>query len=101
LNAGTPQLQIQVGTTANPTWTNLAAGTNVIEVVWQAAGSGGPSPGTLALYINGVLAQTLTTAATSSIAAVRLGSVTSAGQNAAMYFDRFSSKRSPTPLFGP
>ena len=51
LNGGTPQVQIQVGTsTANAAWTNILGGAsnNVIEVVWQ-------SGGTLTLYVNGTL----------------------------------------------
>jgi hypothetical protein len=103
LSGTTPQVQIQLGNTANSTWTSINGGTsnNVIEVVWQAAGSGGPNPGTLTLYVNGVSAQTLTTTSTSSIAAVRLGSVTSTGSSTALYFDAFSSKRGVSPLIGP
>ncbi len=103
LSAGTPQVQIQVGNTANATWTTLLGGTsnNVIEVVWQAVGSGGPAAGTLTLTVNGTLAQTLTTASTASVASVRLGSVTSTGANTFMYFDAFASKRTTSPLFGP
>ena len=91
------------GGNANATWTTINGGTanNTIEVVWQAVGSGGPNPGTLRLYVNGVLSQTLTTASTSSVGAVRLGAVTSGGGNStAEYFDAFASKRSATP-FGP
>ncbi len=104
LNGATPQVQIQVGTAnTNATWTNILGGTssNVIEVVWQAAGSVGPNPGTLTLTVNGVLAQTLTTTSTSSVGAVRLGSVTNTGNATLMYFDAFASKRSVSPLFGP
>ncbi len=104
LNGATPQVQIQVGTAnANAAWTNLTGGAtnNVIEVVWQAAGSVGPNPGTLALTVNGVSAQTLTTTSTSSVGAVRLGSVTNTGNATLMYFDAFASKRSVSPLFGP
>ncbi len=104
LNGTTPQVQIQVGTAnTNATWTNILGGTsnNVIEVVWQAAGSVGPTPGTLTLTVNGVLAQTLTTTSTSSVGAVRLGSVTNTGNATLMYFDAFASKRSVSPLFGP
>jgi hypothetical protein len=104
LNAGTPQVQIQVGTAnTNTTWTNLTGGTtnNVIEVVWQAVGSAGPNPGTLTLTVNGTLAQTLTTTSTASVGAVRLGSVTSGGSSTLMYFDAFASKRSVSPLYGP
>ena len=104
LNGTTPQMQIQVGTTnTNATWTNINGGTsnNVIEVVWQAVGSGGPNPGTLQLIVNGVVAQTLTTTSTGSVAAVRMGSVTSTGNSTLMYFDAFGSKRTVSPLIGP
>ena len=103
LSGLTPQVQIQVGATANATWTNITGGAtnNVIEVVWQAVGSGGPNPGTLTLYVNGVLAQTLTTASTSQIGALRLGSVTNTGNATAMYFDAFVAKRTVSPLIGP
>jgi FtsP/CotA-like multicopper oxidase with cupredoxin domain len=104
LNGSTPQVQIQVGTsTANATWTTITGGTtaNTIEVVWQAVGSGGPNPGTLRLYVNGALSQTLTTSSTSSVGAVRLGAVTGGGgSSTAEYFDAFASKRSAAP-FGP
>jgi len=103
LNAGTPQVQVQVGATANAAWTNVLGGTanNIIEVVWQAAGSGPPNPGTLRLYVNGVLSQSLPTTSTSSIGAVRLGSVTATGNATLMFFDAFASKRSPSPPIGP
>jgi hypothetical protein len=103
LNGGTPQVQIQVGTSnTNTTWTNINGGTanNVIEVVWQAVGSGGPSPGSLQLIVNGAVAQTLTTTSTNSVAAVRLGSITSTGNATSMFFDAFASKRSASPLIG-
>ncbi len=103
-SSGTPQVQIQLGSSnANATWTTINGGTavNTIEVVWQAVGSGGPNPGSLRLYVNGVLSQTLATASTSSVGAVRLGAVTSGGgSSTAEYFDAFASKRSATP-FGP
>ena len=101
--ASTPQVQIQVGAAnANTTWTTLTGGTtnNVIEVVWQAAGSGGPQPGTLRLYVNGTLSQTLTTTSTLSVGAIRLGSVTGGTSNTREYFDAFASQRSAIP-FGP
>lgn len=96
LSAGVPQVQIQVGGTANATWTNILGGTsnNQIEVVWQSGTS-------LQLYVNGVLSQTLPTANTGSVAAVRLGSATATGSAALMYFDAFASKRTATPLIGP
>jgi hypothetical protein len=96
LNAGVPQVQIQVGATANTTWTNILGGTsnNYIEVVWQSGTS-------LQLYVNGALSQTITTAVTGSVGAVRLGSVTNAGTTTLMYFDAFASKRSVSPLVGP
>jgi hypothetical protein len=104
LNVSTPEVQIQLGTSnANGTWTTITGGTtaNTIEVVWQAVGSGGPNPGTLRLYVNGALSQTLTTSSTSSVGAVRLGAVTSGGgSSTAEYFDAFASKRSAAP-FGP
>jgi len=96
LNAGTPQVQIQVGTSnTNTTWTNVLGGTsnNVIEVVWQASGA-------LNLYVNGVLSQTLVASA-NSVGAVRLGSVTNTGNATLMYFDAFASKRLTSPLIGP
>jgi hypothetical protein len=103
LNGSTPQVQIQVGTSnTNTTWTNINGGTtnNVIEVVWRAAASGGPNPGSLQLIVNGAVAQTLTTTSTNSVAAVRLGSVTSTGNNTLMFFDAFASKRSASPSIG-
>jgi hypothetical protein len=95
LNAGTPQVQVQVGSTANATWTNILGGTsnNYIEVTWT-------SGGTLQLYVNGTLSQTLT-AGTGSVAAIRLGSITNTGNATAMYFDAFVSKRLVSPLVGP
>jgi hypothetical protein len=105
LNAGQTQVQIQVGTNnTNTTWTNINSTTNNrIEVVWQAAGSTGPNPGTLVLYVNGVSAQSLTTVSPNSVGAVRLGSVTSGGNTATAleFFDAFASKRSVSPLIGP
>ncbi len=98
------QVQIQVGTgTTNTTWTNLTnSASNRIEVVWQAAGSGGPGAGTLALYVNGAVAQqTLTTTSTNAVGGMRLGSVTSGGNSTLEYFDGFASKRSVSPLIGP
>lgn len=95
LSGAQPQVQIQVGATANASWVNVLGGTsnNVIEVVWQ-------SGTTLRLYVNGTLSQTLT-AATGNVGAVRLGSVTATGNAALMYFDAFASKRSTSPLVGP
>jgi hypothetical protein len=104
LNGTTPQVQIQVGTTnTNTTWANINGGAanNVIELVWQAVGSGGPNPGILVLYVNGVSSQTLTTTSTGSVAAVRLGSVTNTGNATLMYFDAFASKRTVAPFIGP
>ena len=103
LNGTTPQVQVQVGATnTNAAWANISGGTanNVIEVVWQAVGSGGPNPGTLVLYVNGVLSQTLT-ATSNSAGAARLGSITATGDATLMYFDAFASKRTASPLFGP
>ena len=84
-------------------WVNLAAGTNTIEIVYQATGSAGPAPGTLNLYLNGAAAPAQTLAVTSGayVTTVRLGSVTSGGSATLMYFDAFASKRSVSPLFGP
>jgi hypothetical protein len=90
----TPQVQIQVGATANATWANLAAGTNLIEVVWQSGTS-------LTLYLNGTSSQTIPTAAAGSVGSVRLGSVTSTGASTLMYFDAFASKRTVSALIGP
>ena len=93
-SAGQDQVQLQVGTTTNPTWVNIAnSGYTKIEATWQSGGS-------LQLYLNGSLAQTLT-AQTGSIGAVRLGSVTSGGNSTLMFFDDFASKRLLTPLYGP
>jgi FtsP/CotA-like multicopper oxidase with cupredoxin domain len=104
LSGATPQVQIQVGTAnTNATWSNITGGTsvNTIEVVRQAVGSGGPNPGTIRLYVNGVLVQTLTTTSSSSVGAFRLGAVTSGGgSSTAEFFDGFASKRSATP-YGP
>ena len=102
LRGGIPQVQIRAGSAFNGTWTNLAGGIkiNVIEVVWQAAGSDGPNPGTLRLYVNGVLAQTLTVTSSDQVGAFRLGSVAGNGTTTFMYFDAFSAKRSVSPFFG-
>jgi FtsP/CotA-like multicopper oxidase with cupredoxin domain len=102
-NAGTPQVQIQVGTgNTNAAWTALNNNaSNRIELVWQAVGSGGPSPGSLALHVNGVAAQSLATTSTSAVGGARLGSVTSGGNATLMYFDGFASKRTASPLIGP
>ncbi len=101
LSAGQTQVQIQVGATANPAWVNVTNAAHRIEVVWQAVGSVGPNPGTLALYVDGAVSQTLATTSAGSVGAVRLGSVTSGGSSILMYFDAFASKRSVSPLFGP
>jgi hypothetical protein len=69
-------------------------------VVLQAAVNGGPN-GTLRLYVNGTLAQTLTTTSTGSVGAFRMGSVTSTGNNTALYFDAFAAKRTVATLIGP
>jgi hypothetical protein len=93
MSAGQSQIQIQVGATANATWTNLTnAANNRIEIVWQ-------SGATLQLYVNGTLSQTLT-ATSGSIGAVRLGSVTSGGNSTLEFFDGFTSKRTVSPLIG-
>ncbi len=93
MSAGQSQVQIQVGSTANGTWTNLInAATNRIEVVWQSGAS-------LQLYVNGTLSQTLT-APSGSIGAFRLGSVTSGGSSTLEYFDGFTAKRTVSPLIG-
>ena len=101
---GRHKSEIQLGTSnANASWTSIPGGTavNTIEVVWQAVGSGGLNPGTLRLYVNGTLSQTLTTTSTNPIGAVRLGAVTSGGgSSTAEHFDAFPSKRSATP-YGP
>ena len=105
INGTQPQVQIQVGTSnANLVWTNLAAGSNTVEVVWQAVGSSGPAPGTLRLWVNSTAVaadQSLTVTSSAAVAAVRLGSVTGTGASTAMSFDAFVSKRSTTPLVGP
>jgi hypothetical protein len=106
INAGTPQVQIQVGTgTGNAAWDNISGGASVngIEAIWQAVGSGGAAPGTLKLYINGSAApaQNLAVTSTSSVGSVRLGSVTSGVASSILeHFDAFASKRSTTP-YGP
>jgi FtsP/CotA-like multicopper oxidase with cupredoxin domain len=93
-NGAQPQVQIQVGATANAAWVNINNNaSNTIEVVWQ-------SGSTLQLYVNNVLAQTLTATA-NSVAAVRLGSVTSGGSATLMYFDAFASKSTASPVIGP
>jgi hypothetical protein len=94
LNGLTPQVQIQVGTTnTNPVWSNLTGGSanNVIDVVWQAAGSGGSAPGTLRLMVNGVKLQTLATTSTAAPASIRLGSVSNGSSSVVEFFDAFAS----------
>ena len=95
LNGAQPEAQIQVGATVNATWVNItnAPAGNVIEVVWQSGVS-------LQLYVNGSVVQTLP-AGTSSVGAIRMGSVTNTGNNTLMYFDGFVSKRTATPVIGP
>jgi len=89
-----PQVQIQVGATANAAWVNINnSASNIIEVVWQ-------SGSTLQIYVNGVLSQTLSAGA-GSVGAVRLGSVTTGGNSTLEFFDAFASKRTVSPLFGP
>ena len=96
MNGTQSQVQIQVGTsTTNTTWFNITnAASNRIEVVWQAGTS-------LALYVNGVLSQTLTTTSINTVGQFRLGSVVSGGNATLEYFDAFSAKRSVSPLIGP
>jgi hypothetical protein len=101
LNAGQAQVQVQVGATANPTWVNITNAAHYLEVTWQAVGSGGPNPGTLVLFVDGVSSQTLATTSTGAVGAVRFGSVTNTGNNTLMYFDAFASKRTVSPLVGP
>jgi len=80
---------------ASALWSNVNGNaSNYIEVVWQAGGS-------LKLYVNGSLVQTLATLDTSSVAAIRLGSITSTGNATSMYFDAFASKRTISSLLGP
>ena len=101
-NGTQPQVQLQLGSTANAAWVNLGAGVNTVEVVWQAVGSVGAAPGTFALYLNGAAApaQTLTTTSTASIGAFRLGSVTAGTSSSLLYFDTFAAKRSVNGLYG-
>ncbi len=101
ISAAQPQVQIQVGSTANATWTAITDAKHRIEVVWQSSGVGGPSPGTLALYVDSVSAQTLITSNTATIGRVQLGSVTSGGVATSEPFDAFAAKRSVSPLIGP
>jgi FtsP/CotA-like multicopper oxidase with cupredoxin domain len=103
MNAGQSQVQIQVGTlNSNAAWVNINnAANNVIEVVWQAVGSSGPNPGSLRLYVNGALAQTLATTSTSSVGSFRLGSVSSGTSSIFEYLDAFVAKRQTSPLVGP
>jgi hypothetical protein len=101
VSSGQAQVQLQIGNTVNGSWVNITNAVHRIEVVWQAVGSGGPNPGTLVLYVDGVSSQTLTTTSTNTVGAVRLGSVTNGGSSTLEYFDAFSSKRATTPLIGP
>jgi hypothetical protein len=96
LSSGKTQVQIALGASgSSSSWTNINSTTsNYIEVVWQSAVS-------LQMYVNGVLSQTITTSNSGSVAAIRMGSVTSTGASSTMYFDGFTSKRSLSPLFGP
>ena len=94
MNAGTPEVQIQVGNTnTNVTWTSINGGTaaNTIQVVWQ-------SGGTLVLYVNGTVASQTLIATATSVGSIRLGSVTNGGSATLMHFDDFASKRLTTPL---
>lgn len=94
-NGSQPQVQLQVGGTANATWVNITNNSlNRLEVVKTSAGA-------LTLYVNGVSSQTLTIGATTSIGAFRLGSVTGGGSSTVEYFDKFSAKRSTSLLVGP
>ena len=92
LNGTQRQVQIQIGSTANTSWVNINNSAHYFEVVWQSGGN-------LVLYVDGVSSQTLT-GASGAIGAVRLGSVTSTGNNTAIYFDAFSSKSTASPLLG-
>jgi FtsP/CotA-like multicopper oxidase with cupredoxin domain len=90
-NGSQPQVQIQVGATANAAWVNINNNaSNRIEAVWQ-------SGTTLQLYVNGTLSQTLTAGA-GSVASVRLGSVTNGGSSTLEFFDAFTSKSTASPL---
>ena len=94
MNAGQSQVQVQSGPTTNTTWTNVTNGAaNRIEVTWQSGGS-------VTLYVNGASVQTLA-AASGSVGAVRLGSVTTGTSSTLEYFDAFASKRTISPLLGP
>ena len=101
LNGSMPQVQIQVGTTnTNPVWSNLTGGSanNVIDVVWQAAGSAGSAPGTLRLMVNGVRVQTLATTSTAAPASIRLGSVSNGSSSIVEFFDAFASSYTESGL---
>ncbi len=90
-NGAQPQVQIQVGSTANASWVNINNNvSNRIEVVWQSGGN-------LVLYVNGVSSQTLAAGA-GSVGSVRLGSVTSGSSSTLEYFDAFTSKSTASPL---
>ena len=87
ISAGQAQVQVQVGNTANAIWVNIdGAVVNTIEVAWNAGTN-------LRLFVNGTVMQTLATANTNSVGAVRLGSVTANGNATAMFFDKFLSQR--------
>jgi hypothetical protein len=96
MNVTQPQVQIQLGTgSANLVWSNLLGSstvftTNTIQVVYQT--------GSLQLYVNGTLVQTLAPVA-GNISSFRFGSVTSGGSATAMYFDAFAAKRTISPLY--
>ena len=101
LNGSTPQVQIQVGTTnTNAVWSNLVGGSanNVIDVVWQAAGSTGSAPGTLRLTVNGVRVQSLVTTSTAAPASIRLGSVSNGSSSIVEFFDAFASSYTESGL---
>ena len=94
LNGTTPQVQVQLGTsTSNTAWVNLTGGaaSNAIEVVWQAAKNATSTRGVVKLMVNGIVVQSLGTASTASVGAVRLGSVSNGSSSIAEYFDAFAS----------
>ena len=91
-NGATPQVRL-VTPTVNGPWVAITNNAfNTIEVVRSATNQ-------VTLTVN-TIGQAALAGGTAGVSTIRLGSVTSGNSNTLEYFDKFSSKRSVTPLYG-
>jgi hypothetical protein len=84
------------GTRANTSFVALAPGPHSIQLDWQRSSAAGLADGSMTLWVDEVLQQTLTGIDTGlhGIDMVRLGPTSiKAGASGSLYFDRFESRR--------